>query len=282
MTVQRMLIHVAAIGALGGAMCLAQTGSASGSSTGPGTSMGQEQGSMGQHNPGNMPNQSGEMNQGGSQSTGTSSGSTSGHPGASMGQDQQGMGSSKGSSPSSMSSSTDRTTSSSSGMSGKKSPDAAFIKKAAQGGLAEVQLGNVAQQNGSSDAVKQFGSMMVTDHSTANNELQQIARDKGVALPTSPAPNDQQEMKNLQSKRGATFDKAYAREMVKDHEKDVAEFRNEAQNGKDPEVKAWAQKTLPTLEQHLSKAKQMDSQVASGPSKNPGSMSSPEGSHTHY
>src|SRR5690242_14482263 len=77
MTVQRMLMHVAAIGARGGARCLAQTGSASGSSTGPGTSMGQEQGSMCQHNPGNMPNQSGEMTQGGSQSTGTSSGSTS-------------------------------------------------------------------------------------------------------------------------------------------------------------------------------------------------------------
>ncbi len=122
-----------------------------------------------------------------------------------------------------------------------KSPDQALIMKAAQGGMAEVAMGNIAKQNGGSDAVKQFGDKMVTDHSQANDQLKQLAQQKGITLPSSPSAKDKRTSKMLQSKQGSDFDKAYIQDMVKDHETDVAEFRKEAQNGKDPAVKAWAQ-----------------------------------------
>jgi len=157
-----------------------------------------------------------------------------------------------------------------------KSPDQAFMVKAAQGGLAEVTLGSVAKQNGGSDAVKQFGDRMVTDHSQANDRLRQLAQQKGITLPSSPSMKDKRLSKTLQAKQGAEFDKAYIHDMVKDHEEDVAEFRKEAESGKDPDVKAWAQKTLPTLEQHLEMAKQVAGQVGGEPSKSAGAMSSPD------
>jgi putative membrane protein len=256
--VQRMFFHAVAIAALG-AMCLAQSTTGAGSTTGPGSSMGQEQQSMGQQSTG-ADNSPASTSPGSNPSSGSTS---SGHPGSSMGQEQQSMGRpSSSNTPSSMSGNTGT------------SPDSAFIKKAAQGGMAEVQLGTLAERNAANEAVKQFGTMMVTDHSKANDELQQIAREKGVAVPAAMDPKDRQEMKLLESKHGATFDKSYARNMVKDHEMDVAEFRKEAQEGKDPEVKAWAQKTLPTLEQHLAKAKEVEAQIGNEPGKRPGAMSS--------
>jgi len=158
-----------------------------------------------------------------------------------------------------------------------KSPDQEFIMKAAQGGLAEVDLGNLAKQNGGSDAVKQFGDRMVNDHSQANSQLQQIAQQKGITLPSSPSGKDKHLSKMLRTKQGAEFDKAYIHDMVKDHEADVAEFRHEAENGKDPDVKAWAQKTLPVLEQHLAASKQIAGQVGADTSKkSPTAMSAPQ------
>jgi putative membrane protein len=151
-----------------------------------------------------------------------------------------------------------------------KSPDEEFMRKAAAGGLAEVELGNLAKQNGGSEAVKQFGDRMVNDHSKANSELQQLAQQKGIALPSKPESKDRRLAKTLESKQGADFDKAYARDMVKDHEADIAEFRKEAESGKDPAVKAWAQQTLPVLQQHLEAAKLVEEKVL------PGAMSSPQ------
>jgi putative membrane protein len=156
-----------------------------------------------------------------------------------------------------------------------QSPDHMFVVKAAQGGMAEVKLGNLAKQNGGSDAVKGFGDKMVTDHSQANEELRQLAQQKGITLPSDVNSKDKKINKMLASKQGSDFDKAYIHDMVKDHEADVAEFRNEAENGKDPEVKAWAQKTLPVLEQHLATAKQVAGQVGVDNSKKAaGAMSS--------
>lgn len=155
-----------------------------------------------------------------------------------------------------------------------KSPDHTFIMKAAQGGMAEVMLGSLAEQNGSSNGVKQFGERMVTDHSRANDELRQIAEQKGITLPSEVSTKDHQTDKMLEAKHGASFDKSYMRDMVKDHETDIAEFRQEAENGKDPAVKAWAQKTLPILEQHLAAAKQVASEVGARAAKHsPGAMS---------
>ena len=134
--------------------------------------------------------------------------------------------------------------------------DQTFLRKAAQGGTAEVELGKVARQNGGSDQVKQFGQRMVADHTAANDTLKQLAARKGVSVPAQPDPADQREKARLQKLKGAQFDRAYIDYMVRDHQKDVSEFRKEANSAKDPDVKAFAQQTLPTLEEHLKMAQQ--------------------------
>jgi putative membrane protein len=133
--------------------------------------------------------------------------------------------------------------------------DSAFVTKAAQGGMAEVELGNLAQQNGSSDTVKQFGKRMVGDHTKANDELKTLASDKGVSLPTALDAKSQATKDRLSKLSGAAFDRAYMQDMVTDHQQDVAEFRKQSTRGTDPDLKAFASKTLPTLEEHLKLAR---------------------------
>lgn len=144
------------------------------------------------------------------------------------------------------------------GQMGAKADDKTFMKKAAEGGLAEVQLGQLAQQNGQSQAVKDFGQRMVTDHTKANDQLKQVASQKGVTLPTSPNAHDQAEYNKLQKMNGEAFDKAYSKMMVMDHKKDISEFKHEANSGSDPDVKNFASQTLPTLQEHLQMAEQMN------------------------
>ena len=148
-------------------------------------------------------------------------------------------------------------------MTGQGSPDQAFMMKAAQGGMAEVELGNVAKSNAENQAVKDFGQRMIDDHTKANDELKSIAEQKGVTLPTSLDAKDQATKDKLSGEHGAAFDRAYMADMVKDHKKDIAEFQREANNGKDPDVKAFAQKTLPVLREHLRLAESTDAQVKS-------------------
>jgi putative membrane protein len=136
-----------------------------------------------------------------------------------------------------------------------------FMKEAAQGGLAEVQLGQLAAQKADSADVKAFGQRMVDDHSKANDELKQLASDKGVTLPTRIPSKEQKLMGRLQGLSGPAFDKAYMEAMVKDHEHDVNAFRAASQNGPDTDVKAWAAKTLPTLQEHLQMARQTAQKV---------------------
>jgi len=133
--------------------------------------------------------------------------------------------------------------------------DKKFIMNAARGGMAEVKLGQLAVKSASSDAVKQFGQRMVDDHSKANDELKQLAGQKGVTLPTSIGKQNQSAYSHLAKLSGASFDHAYMQHMVKDHEMDVREFEKEASSGKDPDVKAWAEKTVPTLRAHLEMAR---------------------------
>jgi putative membrane protein len=125
------------------------------------------------------------------------------------------------------------------------------MKEAAMGGMEEVELGQLAAQKASSPEVKNFGQHMVDDHSKANDQLKQLAAQKGVTLPTSMSASQKQEMNRLSKLSGAAFDSAYVSMMVKDHKKDVAEFQKESKNGKDSDVKSWASTTLPTLEDHL-------------------------------
>lgn len=135
------------------------------------------------------------------------------------------------------------------------SADRAFVMKAAQGGMAEVELGQLAAQKASSDQVKQFGQRMVDDHSKANDQLKQIATEKGIAVPTKLSSKDAAAKARLEKLSGDQFDHAYMRDMVTDHTKDVAEFRTESKTAKDPALKSFASQTLPTLEEHLKQAK---------------------------
>jgi putative membrane protein len=139
--------------------------------------------------------------------------------------------------------------------------DKTFVEKAAVGGLAEVEMGKMAQQKGSSDQVKQFGSRMVEDHSKANDELKKIASSKGITLPTDLDAKHKSKMDKMQKLSGAQFDRAYMDDMVADHKEDVAEFKKEANSGKDSDIKAFAAKTLPTLEDHLKMAQSTDQAV---------------------
>jgi len=139
--------------------------------------------------------------------------------------------------------------------------DKAFMTKAAQGGLAEVQLGQLAQDKASSNDVKEFGKQIVDDHSKANDQLKSIASQKGVTLPTDLSAKDKAEKDRLSKLSGDQFDKAYMRHMVQDHTKDVSEFKKESSMAKDNDVKNFASQTLPTLESHLDKAKSVASTV---------------------
>lgn len=136
--------------------------------------------------------------------------------------------------------------------------DKNFVMKAAEGGLAEVQLGQLATQNAQSDEVKQFGQRMVDDHTKANDQLKQVAEQKGVTLPTDLSAKDKAEKGRLSKLKGEQFDRAYMQHMVMDHKKDVAEFKKESTSAKDSDVKNFASQTLPTLQDHLKQAQQVE------------------------
>jgi putative membrane protein len=135
--------------------------------------------------------------------------------------------------------------------------DAHFAKTAAQGGMAEVKLGQLAEEKGSNDTVKSFGKRMVEDHSKAGDKLKGVASRESITLPTDISAKDQATYDRLAKLNGAAFDRAYARDMVKDHETDVAAFQREANGGKDESLKGFASETLPTLQDHLKQAKEM-------------------------
>jgi putative membrane protein len=146
-------------------------------------------------------------------------------------------------------------TGSQAGMAGMSSRDRDFLMDAAIGGLKEVELGRLAAQQGASDAVKQFGQRMVDDHSNANTELMTLATSKGLTLPTTLDDKHRETVTKMSAMSGAEFDRAYAKMMLKDHEKDVSEFEKQSMKGTDPDVKAFASKTLPTLQEHLTMAR---------------------------
>ena len=135
--------------------------------------------------------------------------------------------------------------------------DSTFLKKAAQGGLAEVELGQLATQKASSEEVKKFGQRMVDDHTKANEQLKQVAAEKKMDLPQTLDAKDKATKARLEKLSGEQFDKAYMRDMVKDHRKDVAEFEHESKMAKDPAIKSFAEQTLPTLREHLKEAEKI-------------------------
>jgi putative membrane protein len=139
--------------------------------------------------------------------------------------------------------------------------DADFVNEAAMGGMAEVELGKLASTKGANAEVKKFGQMMVTDHSKANDELKALAAKKGWKLPTALDASHQSTLESLRNRVGADFDSAYVDDMVDDHETDVKAFEDKAKNATDPDLKAFAEKTLPTLRKHLDAIKAIQAKM---------------------
>ena len=144
------------------------------------------------------------------------------------------------------------------------SSDQDFVTKAAQGNSAEVELGKIVADKSKNPSVKQFAQMMVKDHTTALNELQELAQTKNLNFNDDLTDDAKALQTKLSSDTGKQIDKDYMDSMVEDHQKDVQEFTDQSQKAKDPDVKQWASKTLPTLQKHLEKAQQIDAKLNKG------------------
>ncbi|MEO7292204.1 MAG: DUF4142 domain-containing protein [Ginsengibacter sp.] len=136
-----------------------------------------------------------------------------------------------------------------------------FVTKAASGGMLEVQLGHLAQQNASSQRVKDFGNMMATDHSRANDELKSLASANNITIASTLLPDHQKHLDMMSKIKGADFDKHYMDMMVDDHKEDIDEFKKEANNTNNDAFKNFAAKTLPTLLKHLDSAQAIHSKM---------------------
>ena len=144
------------------------------------------------------------------------------------------------------------------------SSDSAFIKEAAQGGMMEVELGKAAQDKASNEKVKDFGKRMEQDHSKANDELKSWASSNNVTLPTEENAQQKAMHDKLAKMSGDAFDRAYASHMVADHAKAVGSFQHASKTAANADLKAWAAKTLPTLEEHQKQARTVNAKVKGG------------------
>lgn len=149
--------------------------------------------------------------------------------------------------------------------------DKKFVREAAQGGMAEVELGKLAVQNASSDDVKKFGQRMIDDHTKAGDKLKEVASKEGITLPTSLDAKDEAIKTRLSKLSGDQFDKAYMKDMVRDHKNDVAAFQKESSTGRDSDVKNFASETLPTLQDHLKEAETIEPKVVQARGTTPSS-----------
>jgi len=130
-------------------------------------------------------------------------------------------------------------------------PDAGFYHKLAQGGLTEVELGKLAQEKATDPKVRDFAAMMVKDHSAANQELQRLATSKNISLPEHVSASQAASKTKLHALSGSTFDKSYVKSQVAAHKDTVKLLNKEIESGKDPDAKAFAQKVLPKVNEHL-------------------------------
>jgi len=129
--------------------------------------------------------------------------------------------------------------------------DRKFVMEAGHGGIAEVRLGELAEQKGSSEFVRRFGHRMVVDHGKANDDLQSVASNLGLTLPTEPNGEQRELMARLRRLHGAAFDGAYIRAMKMDHQMDIAAFKKEANMGRDASIRRFASRTLPVVQSHF-------------------------------
>jgi putative membrane protein len=140
--------------------------------------------------------------------------------------------------------------------------DRDFVTRAAQDGMAEVALGELAARQASNNEVKQFAQRMIDDHTKANNELKELASKEGITFPSEVSAKQKALQDRLAKLSGTNFDREYMSAMVKDHDNAVALFEKESRSGSDPELKAWAEKTLPTLREHQKMARDLAGKVS--------------------
>jgi putative membrane protein len=142
--------------------------------------------------------------------------------------------------------------------------DHGFIQSAADAGLAEVQLGKLAQERAANQSVVAFARRMVDDHSRANDELKRLAAKKGITLPSRPDATHEAARDRLAKLSGPAFDRAYMEMMTTDHNQAVEDFRHASRSNPDADVRAFASRTLPTLEEHQTEARRIQKTVALG------------------
>lgn len=140
--------------------------------------------------------------------------------------------------------------------------DKKFLKDAAMGSMTEVQLGKLAAEKGSTDNVKQYGQKLASDHTRASEDLKQVAEKENIQIPDSLDSKHQSKVDKLSKLSGPEFDRAFVKDQMKDHQKDVDDYQAEAQYGTNPNVKMTAAKELPALQQHLATAKELNKQKA--------------------
>src|SRR5688572_13709892 len=139
--------------------------------------------------------------------------------------------------------------------------DTEFAVAAAEGGMLEVQLAQLALTKATSPKVKEFAQSMVDDHSKANEELKSLAQTKNISLPATLSEKCQKDYNDLAEKSGADFDKAYSEFMVKDHKEDLNKFKKAADKAEDGDIKSWAAGKVPVLEHHLAMAESLEDAV---------------------
>ena len=149
-------------------------------------------------------------------------------------------------------------------------PDQPFLSEAARGNMLEVELGRLAASHAEHSSVKDFGRHMVDDHTKIEGDMKGLAERKGVTLPTRLTATQKKTVDRLTKLHGSEFDRAYMSAMVEDHSKDAAKFQDEASKAADPDVKSFASSTLPTIQQHLEQAKDVQSGLSHATSGVPG------------
>ncbi|HYD77939.1 DUF4142 domain-containing protein [Ramlibacter sp.] len=136
--------------------------------------------------------------------------------------------------------------------------DRKFMQEAAESGMYELQAAKLASTKASDPEVKKYAEMLVEQHTKSSEELAQLAQAKGVELPATAPRSKRKDVEDLGKKQGAEFDKEFMKEVgIQAHEKDIKKFQEASKDVKDPELKAWATKTLPVLQEHLAQAKQL-------------------------